>query len=135
MSRLLFLLLALLAGSKSQRSGRKALGEGKIVGFMCMLYEFILIGVYACVEGVGSGVSTFSPFFSKLMAMGGYGGDFLKKRSREREIGNESRTGKHTPAGILYLPYLIPSLGASLANRCTTPGFVILRFSSMQAVK
>lgn len=53
MSGLLYLSLRLLAGSTSQRSGRKFLGEGKIVGFMCMLYEFMLIGVYVCVKGGG----------------------------------------------------------------------------------
>lgn len=53
MSGLLFLSLRLLAGPTSQRSGRKFLGEGKFLGFMCMLYEFMLIGVYECVEGGG----------------------------------------------------------------------------------
>lgn len=77
MSGLLFLLLGLLVGWKSQRSGRKVLGEGKIVGFMCMLYEFMLIGVYVCVEGYW--VSPFFPFFSGLVAISRYGGDFLEK--------------------------------------------------------
>lgn len=84
MSKLLFLLLGLLAGWESQRSGRNVLGEGKIVGFICMLYEFMLIGVYVCVGGL----ALFLPFFKKIDGYEWIWWEFFEKeiqRERERE--------------------------------------------------
>lgn len=83
MSGLLFLSLRLLAGSTSQRSGRKFLGEGKIVGFMCMLYEFMLIGVYVCVKG-GGGEGGGLGFFFLVLCDGGLDRvrDIVRKEAR-----------------------------------------------------